>query len=395
MIKNVCAAAAAAIILSAAPAASEVKLGVPIALSGPIEALVEEMKKSIELAVGQINADGGVLGQPLSLVYVDTACDAERATEAVESLIDADVAALLGPICSGVTLRQAQSVSVPAGLTTLSFASASPIITDLADNDLVFRTAVSDAFKGKVLAQLVLDHGITEIAVAFATDAYNTSVAEVFKAAFEAGGGRIIMSQPHIADAESYTPNAQALARRAENLVIFSYYGSGGLALLDEVLAIGKVTAIYGADGMLSDEVLASLNASSFENAHFSSSAFDTDRAAFQNWQDAAKEAGINVDSVYTSHAYDAAMLLALAIEAAGSADPAAISDALRRVSGPDGETILPGEFAKAREFIKQGQPINYDGASGLVDFDQNGDVQGLVSVSTPSDEGWTVTLIE
>jgi hypothetical protein len=78
--------------------------------------------------------------------------------------------------------------------------------------------------------------------------------------------------------------------------------------------------------------------------------------------------------------AYDATMLMALAIEKAGSTEGEAIRDALHEVSNPPGETILPGEFAKAKELLADGQEVNYEGAAGSQDFDEAGDVPGTYS---------------
>jgi branched-chain amino acid transport system substrate-binding protein len=82
--------------------------------------------------------------------------------------------------------------------------------------------------------------------------------------------------------------------------------------------------------------------------------------------------------SAFTGTAYDATMLIGLAIEAAGSTDRAKISAALRKVASAPGEKIGPGEFAKAKELLAAGKDIDYEGATGSHEFDENGDVKGL-----------------
>jgi branched-chain amino acid transport system substrate-binding protein len=86
---------------------------------------------------------------------------------------------------------------------------------------------------------------------------------------------------------------------------------------------------------------------------------------------------------------------MALALEAAGLADKRKIPAALRSISGPKGTVIYPGEFAKAKALIKQGARINYDGASGPVDFDAAGDITGHFSLNRYVNGAWQVTLLK
>jgi branched-chain amino acid transport system substrate-binding protein len=88
--------------------------------------------------------------------------------------------------------------------------------------------------------------------------------------------------------------------------------------------------------------------------------------------------AGGDESAVYATTSYDAAFLLALAIEKAGAADRSKISAALREVASAPGEIILPGEWEKAKKLIAAGQDINYQGAAGDHEFDENGDVPGV-----------------
>jgi branched-chain amino acid transport system substrate-binding protein len=87
----------------------------------------------------------------------------------------------------------------------------------------------------------------------------------------------------------------------------------------------------------------------------------------------------LNPGGAFVGQSYDAAFLLALAIEKNGSADRTGIARALRAVATPPGEVILPGEWGKAKALIKAGQEINNEGATGTLDFDSAGDVSGVI----------------
>jgi branched-chain amino acid transport system substrate-binding protein len=88
--------------------------------------------------------------------------------------------------------------------------------------------------------------------------------------------------------------------------------------------------------------------------------------------------------AAFVAQAYDAAYVVALAIQAAGSADRAAIRGALRTVANAPGEVVGPGEWARARQLLGAGTKVNYEGASGPVEFNATGDAQGRI-------EHWTV----
>jgi len=92
-----------------------------------------------------------------------------------------------------------------------------------------------------------------------------------------------------------------------------------------------------------------------------------------------ATDAGQDPAATYAPQAYDAGFLLALAIEKNGKAERAGLSAALRDVANAPGEKILPGEWSKAVELIKAGTDIDYEGASGPIEFDAAGDVDGII----------------
>ncbi len=389
---------AAALAVMATTAGADITVGAPFALTGPVAEQVKAMRQGAELAVQQVNSQGGVLGTSYRLNFADTACDADKGVEAVRQLVQSGVLALVGPVCSGVTLRQARSVSIPAGVVTLSVASASSLITQLADQDLVFRTAPSDAVKGQALAQQALTMGIRKIAISHASDAYNTGVALVFADAFKALGGQVVIDQVHQPKQADYAGEARAVAAGATDVALFAYSGSGGIQYLKNLLADSGVKRVLGTDGLMSSELATALNADQLAKLSFVLAAADTEREGYKRWLALATAAKIKADGPYVANAYDAAFMMALAIEAVGAssaADRAKISAGLRAISGPAGTTVYPGEFAKAKALLKQGVRINYDGASGPVDFDAAGDIAGRVSLNRFVGGAWQATLVK
>ena len=385
----------ASVLLACAPARADITVGAPFDLSGPVAEQALAMQQAAELAVQQVNQQGGVLGDTYRLNVADTACDPDKAVDVVRQLVQAGAVALVGPVCSGVTLRVARSITIPAGVPLLSVASASSLITGLNDQDLVFRTAPSDALKGQALARLAIDQGMRSMAVSHASDAYNTGVAQVFVQAYTALGGRVTVNQVHEPRKADYQGEARAVAAGATDLALFAYSGSGGVQYLKDVLALPGVRRVLGTDGLMSKDLASALSADQLARLSFVLAAADTEREGYKRWLAMATAARIKADGPYVANAYDAAFMMALAIEAAGSPDKARIPAALRRIAGPQGTVIYPGEFAKAKALIKQGQRINYDGASGPVDFDAAGDITGRFSLNRHVNGAWQATLLK
>jgi branched-chain amino acid transport system substrate-binding protein len=269
------------------------------------------------------------------------------------------------------------------------------LITALDDKDLVFRTAPSDALKGQAMANTAYNMGIRDIAVSHASDAYNTGVAEIFSTAFKALGGRVTVSQVHQPGRTDYRGESRAVAAGSANLALFAYFGSGGGQFLKDVLSDKSVRRVFGTDGLRSEELSNVLSEEQLERITMVVAAIDKEREAYKRWLAFASANKLKADSPYAPNTYDATYMMALAIEKAGNSDRTKVSAALRAISGPDGRLVYPGEFSKAKAFIKQGVKINYDGASGPVDFDAAGDVAGRFSVNWFANGTWQTTLLK
>lgn len=378
---------------------ADVKIGNPLALTGPIPDLVAPMAQAVDLAVKNVNDQGGMFagGEKFEVVRVDSACDPVAAVDAVTKLINVSgVSAIVGPVCSGATIAQAESVSIPAGVVTLSVSASSPAISTMeSGTDLVFRAAASDAYQGVALAELTLAKGIKEIAVSYANDDYNAAIAKVFSDSFTSKGGKVTANEAHEPNKASYRSEMATLGATSDNLALFAYHGSGGITLMRNALETGAFTTFVGADGMLSEEIIDQLGAENLANVTFTTSASDPTTAAFAAWKAMADAADVPASNPFVPNSYDATFLMALAIEKAGSADRDGIAAALRDVANAPGETILPGEFAKAKKILAGGGDIHYIGAAGAQDFDANGDVAGLFSKSVVKDGKWEAELIK
>jgi len=365
----------------AVPAAAQVKIGSLSAVTGPIPDLVAKMLEGQRFAVREINALGGVQGESLEMVIADSQCDAKAAVDAANKLTNIErVTAIVGAVCSTATIGSAQAVAIPSGVVMLSPSSTAPAITDLDDQDRVFRVAPSDSYQGVALAGLALDRGYRKVAMTYANDDYNAGLAEVFRESFVAQGGTIVADQSHEPKKPSYRAELATLARGdADALVLFAYYGDSGINIVRQSLENGFFDKFVGADGMVDPSVIAEIGAANLSgNAVFTAAGSDDSTDSFRAFASRLAHVGGDPRSPYVASSYDAVVLLALALEKAGTTDRSSVSRALRSVASGPGVKVGPHNLALAFEEVRAGREINYEGASGSLDFDPNGDVAGV-----------------
>ena len=375
-------AVAAGVLTAASPALSQdVKLGFLGGLTGPIESMAPGIVAGAQLAVDQVNAQGGILdGGALSMITADSACDATGGANAADRLVNTEnVTAIVGGLCTGETIGGAQSAGIPGGVVMVSPASTAPSLTTLEDNDLVFRTTPSDAFQGVKMAELLISKGIEDVAVTFVNNDYGAGLAEAFTQAYEAAGGTLLANLAHEDLKADYRAELGNLASSgSQNLVVLAYASSSGQTILRQALESGNFSLFVGGDGMVGDDLFTGIDPAALDGMIVTrAGAYEGNSADV--FAQLATDAGIAADAIYAPQAYDAAFLLALAIEKNGSADREGLSAALREVASAPGETVLPGEWEKAKELIAAGTDIDYEGAGGSMDFSNAGDIDGVI----------------
>lgn len=371
-----------ALLSPAVASAAEVKIGFLGGFTGPIESLTPPIYEGAKLAAQQINDQGGVLGGDTIVVpNADTTCaDATAAANGGDRLVNSeDVTAIVGALCSGATISAANNAGIPGGVVMISPASTSPALTGLEDNDLVFRTAPSDAYQGEVLARLIKSKGISEIAITYVNNDYGKGFADALSAAFEAEGGSVAANEAHEDGKADYRAELGSLASSgAQTLVVLAYADGSGQTVIRQALESGDFTQFVGGDGMVGDALLEAIGADKLSSM-IATKPGTPDIPGAGIFAAQAEAAGLDPTAVFAAQSYDAAFLLALAIERNGSADRDGLSAALREVASDPGTVILPGEWEKAKAAIAAGDDINYEGASGSHEFDGAGDVPGVI----------------
>ncbi|MDE2790321.1 MAG: ABC transporter substrate-binding protein [Paracoccaceae bacterium] len=362
-------AAAATAVLSNAPAAwaDDVKIGIILGFTGPIESLTPGMAMGAELAISEVSDSGMLLGgMTVSPVRGDSTCiDSAAALAAAERLITADkVNAIMGADCSGVTGAILQNAARPNGIVMISPSATSPGLSTAEDDGLFFRTAPSDARQGQVMTDVIMDRGIKSVALTYTNNDYGKGLADSFQAAFEAAGGEVTINAPHEDGKGDYSAEVGALAAAGGDvLVVAGYVDQGGRGIIQGSLDSGAFDTFVLPDGMIGESLPAAIGPDldgSFGQAP------GTDSPGKAQFADLAGAAGFDGNAPFVPEAYDAAALLLLAMQAAGSSDSQMIKGTVMDVANAPGEMIFPGELAKGLKILADGGDIDYVGASAV-----------------------------
>ncbi|MEM9441341.1 MAG: ABC transporter substrate-binding protein, partial [Pseudomonadota bacterium] len=263
-IKRLTLAVSAFALLAGTANAADINVGSVAGVTGPIAELVAPIVAGRNLAAEHVNSQGGLLGgDNYNLVLADSQCDPKAGVDAGGKVVNVEqVVAIIGASCSGATNGMVQSVTIPAGVVSVSDSATAPSITDLEDNDLVFRVAPSDAYQGLAIAQLAIDQGYKKLAMTYANDDYNAGIAAVFEQAFQDLGGEITANQAHEPNKASYRSELSTLAGGdAEGLAIFAYYGGSGITIIRNSLENGLFEKFMAADGMFDASVIEQIGA--------------------------------------------------------------------------------------------------------------------------------------
>ena len=374
-------------------AAEPIKVGALMGVTGPLASFIPPIRDAAFLAVEQINAQGGLHnGRPMELIVADTQAAAQPAVDAANKLVGAEnVVALYGALSSGATMAAASAVSIPNKVLQISPTATTPELTGLADDDFVFRVVPADDYQGRVLANILQQEGLTKVAVTYVNNDYGVGIGTAFKHEFEKIGGTVTGFQKHEEKKNSYRAELATLAGGgAQALVLIAYAGDSGIKIVRQSLENGFFDTFIGTDGLRDNLLLEEIGHANLKGSIFSSPTSPPQSAAGERFEAAyTAKHGSSKDKFFIQQSYDATFLLALALEQAQSTDRTAIRDSLRFVANPPGEVILPGEWAKAKQWLAEGKDINYEGVSGPQDFDENGDVTGFIGKFIVTDDGY------
>jgi branched-chain amino acid transport system substrate-binding protein len=359
--------------------------GVLVGLTGDAAPDGQSWNQAAIVGINYLNeklAEAG-LGDRLQAVLADSQDsegNAQRGVEAATKLVTVDqVQVIIGDLFSSVTSAAAQAVAIPNN--TLMFTGGTnPALTELNGDGptLLWQPVAADDLQGRVLAQVMGEEFGSDatINVALRNDAYGTGLGDIFRQAWEEGGGTIgefIALNP---DQPTFDTEAQQLASgEPAGWLIIDFCPQYG-ALVGPLQRSGTwdPNRTFGGDTLVScvDQVpegsMVGLRAIQ-ANASAGSS-FD----AYQELFESTAEEGVNFQP-FTAEAFDSVFIAFLAAIAAGSNDPVAISEQVVGVTNPPGDAYTFLEIDQAVQALLAGADIHFNGATGALLFNDQGRV--------------------
>ncbi len=360
--------ATTAVALTAGIASAEdIKIGVILGFTGPIESLTPPMAQGAELAMAEVSDSGALLGgSTVTSVRGDSTCiDSGAATAVAERQITSDgVKGIMGADCSGVTGAILSNVALANGMVMISPSATSPGLSTAEDNGLFFRTAPSDARQGVVMTEVLMENGIKEVAITYTNNDYGKGLADSFQAAFEAAGGTVTINAAHEDGKADYSAEVGALAAAGgERLVVAGYVDQGGSGIVRAALDSGAFDTFHFPDGMISATLVNNFGS---EIDGSTGQVPGTNSAGAGLFAAMSSDAGFDGTAPFVAESYDAAALIMLAMQSAGSSDPTVYKDHVMGVANAPGLKIAPGQLGLALKAVAAGIDVDYDGASAV-----------------------------
>lgn len=378
--------------LAQSPAAGEaVRIGAILPLTGDGSAYGPGMEVAIRAAVDEVNAAGGILGRPVELIVEDDATNPDQGVLAANKLIDVDgVDAIIGTWASSVTLAVAP-LTIEAGIIEMNV-SGSPALTGF--DPLVFRANATDAALGATVAQQLFADGNTTMTIMSNNQAGTIGLAEAVRDAFTAAGGTVLDFIEYADGLQGYSTEVNRALATSPDLFFLSCYTSDGTQIIRTAYEGGAEAKFVAPAWCLNTQLSEAVGAEVVEGDMAVDLVAVTDSGAYLRLADAYQTAtGSSVfDNVYAVHVFDSVLLLALAMEQAGSTDGAAVASAMTDISNAPGTKV--DSFADGAAAVASGDGVDYDGASGAIDFDAGNDMAPNVGIFTFTDGQPTLTKV-
>ena len=354
-----------------APASDPLILASLMPLSGDLASLGPGIALGAALAVEQINAAGGINGQPVQLIEGDSGCDGAVALTSLNDVIAQGAQGVMGAACSGTSLAILDT-AIAAEVVMVSPSNTSPQFTKMDKKGFYARTAPSDLLQGEVLASLLVEDGVGSVSIISRADSYGRGLAEATAAAFEDAGGTVKTIVYHATDASDFSAEVTALGKGAADAIVGILFPETGCGVLQPAFEQGLLDSPWYMTDGVKDAGLASLCGLGTALDGFKGTAPGSAAGEAKDAFEAAY-AGVSADGsptfIFAPQAYDAVMLMAISAAANGVTGPEIASGLVEASSG--GEKCIG---VSCIALAADGVDVDYVGASGEIELNQAGD---------------------
>jgi neutral amino acid transport system substrate-binding protein len=355
--------------LGAVAQGSEIRIGTLMPLTGAGGPFGGDMQKAVVGAVERINKAGGPLGRQIRLFNEDDQTDPDAAVRAAHKLIDVNHAvAVIGTWASAVTLAVAP-LCQKSKVVEMS-TSGSSNITKIQKGGYVYRTEPDDRLFGKAMADFAASKGWKRVALLGAKVGYTVDFTEIFTKRFATHGGTVVSTIFPPAEQQTFQTEVAKTFQAKPAAVVLTGYEPDSTQILRDVVRGGFKSQFLTFGYSVTDALIKNVGAGA-EGLYMIDEGVAGNSPAHKEFLEVL---GVSSGTYpFASQAYDMIELVALAIEASKQATGTGINSKMRQISNPPGETIY--NFDTGAKLIRQGKKIKYSGASGAIDFDQDGNI--------------------
>lgn len=353
-------------------------IGAVIPLTGTYGSYGAGLSAAMNIAVAEVNAAGGVLGQPVTLVIEDDQTDPTAGLNAAKKLVSVDgVDAIVGTFASSVTLP-ILSFTVKAEIPVLTVSGAPEISVIGRDTGLAYRFVSTEGVFGAGYALAAREEGLGRAYVLAGNNAAQLDAAEKFAERFAAEGGEVLGTTIFEPNQPNYRSEATKAIAARPDVVMLAAYTNDAITLAKLLYQLDPELTLVGPLYALGDDFIAAVGEEVADGTLAVDAMSAEEGAAYQRLAP-LYEAAVGSSPAGNPYAvmdYDMIITLALAAEAAGSTDPKDFVPFIARVANAPGVEV--GSYAQGLAALKAGEDIAYSGASSPVDFDENGDLMSM-----------------
>ena len=336
-----------------------------------------------QYAVDLVNEAGGVAGCQIEMVLRDSQVDPKVGVDAAKALVDLDgVKVLLGAVSSGVSMPILTSVTAPADVVQMSCCSSSTAFTALSQEGktkgLFFRTFATSGVQAAVGAMVARDKGYKSVAILYKNDDWGQDIGKLVAADLASLGIEVTGSVAINDGQASFRAEVTEALKGNPDALYMALYPKEGTAVVREWISLGGTQKMIVANALKSNEFRDNVG------LQYLGDTVGTDTASPRSESASAFVAQYTAkfdgppNGPGLSNSYDATMIALLAMEAAGKdATGPEIAAMIGKVTDPEGTPVTADAagFAMAKEILASGGSVQYQGATGNVRFDANGDV--------------------
>ncbi|MFB6072202.1 MAG: ABC transporter substrate-binding protein [Halobacterium sp.] len=364
-------------------------IGMVNSLTGSLSAFGQRNKRGKELALADVN-ETKIGGRELDIIVEDSQSKQQPGVSAAQKLVNQDgVPFVVGAVGSGVSLAIYQSVIKNTNVVQLSQNSTSPRLSDFPG---LLRMSPTGRTQSTALANIMSEDGHDSVAVTWINNDYGSGIKDAFVDAWD---GEIAYNASHDQGQASYSSVISQMANTDASAWLFITYQPEFTTMAQEAYSSGvsQQAQFYGADSVKGPDVLANTPDGSLENMKIVAPSAALDQENYKTFASEFQSEYGSAPTAWSAYSYDCVVTAGIAISAADEFTGSALSDVVRDVTRPSGQKVY--SFQAAEEILADGgsaSDVNYEGVSGPIDLDQNGDPVAYLQVFTVSDHSYEST---